>query len=124
MARIDAVTLDDLRRWPTSCGRPSGCRAAGIGPDEDAFRAAVACDGDRRRMIRVAVAGAAGRMGQAVCAAVEAADDLELAGRADPALGTTIADVLDGADVARRLHAARPGRPPTRRRPRTPACTS
>ena len=50
-------------------------------------------------MIRVAVAGAAGRMGETVCAAVEAADDLSLAGRADPALGTTIADVLDGADV-------------------------
>jgi 4-hydroxy-tetrahydrodipicolinate reductase len=50
-------------------------------------------------MIRVAVAGAAGRMGQTVCAAVEAADDLALAGRADPELETTIADVLDGADV-------------------------
>jgi 4-hydroxy-tetrahydrodipicolinate reductase len=49
--------------------------------------------------IRVAVAGAAGRMGQAVCAAVEAADDMEVSGRADPALDTTIADVLDGADV-------------------------
>jgi 4-hydroxy-tetrahydrodipicolinate reductase len=49
--------------------------------------------------IRVAVAGAAGRMGQAVCAAVDEAEDLELAGKADPALGTTIADVLDGADV-------------------------
>ena len=50
-------------------------------------------------MIRVAVAGAAGRMGQAVCAAVEGADDMEISGRADPALGATIADVLDGADV-------------------------
>jgi 4-hydroxy-tetrahydrodipicolinate reductase len=50
-------------------------------------------------VIRVAVAGAAGRLGETVCAAVEAADDLALAGRADPALGTTIADVLDGADV-------------------------
>jgi 4-hydroxy-tetrahydrodipicolinate reductase len=49
--------------------------------------------------IRVAVAGAAGRMGQAVCAAVESADDLELAGRADPSLDTSVADVLDGADV-------------------------
>jgi 4-hydroxy-tetrahydrodipicolinate reductase len=49
--------------------------------------------------VRVAVAGAAGRMGQAVCAAIEGADDLELAGRADPALGTAVADVLDGADV-------------------------
>ena len=49
--------------------------------------------------IRVAVAGAAGRMGQAVCAAVEGADDLVLSGRADPALGTTLADVLGDADV-------------------------
>jgi 4-hydroxy-tetrahydrodipicolinate reductase len=38
-------------------------------------------------------------MGQAVCAAVEGADDLELTGRADPALGTTLADVLADADV-------------------------
>jgi 4-hydroxy-tetrahydrodipicolinate reductase len=50
-------------------------------------------------VIRVAVAGAAGRMGQAVCAAVEGADDLELAGRADPSLSTSVADVLDRADV-------------------------
>jgi 4-hydroxy-tetrahydrodipicolinate reductase len=50
-------------------------------------------------MLRVAVAGAAGRMGQAVCAAVGAADDLELAGRADPAIGTELAAVLDGCDV-------------------------
>jgi 4-hydroxy-tetrahydrodipicolinate reductase len=49
--------------------------------------------------VRVAVAGAAGRMGQAVCAAVEGADDLVLTGRADPALGTTLADVLGDADV-------------------------
>ncbi len=50
-------------------------------------------------MIRVAVAGAAGRMGQAVVAAVEGADDMQLTGRADPALGTTLADVLADADV-------------------------
>jgi 4-hydroxy-tetrahydrodipicolinate reductase len=49
--------------------------------------------------LRVAVAGAAGRMGQATCAAVDGADDLELAGRADPALGVALADVLDGCDV-------------------------
>jgi len=48
---------------------------------------------------RVAVAGAAGRMGQAVCAAVEAADDLELVGRADPAFGATLGSVLFDADV-------------------------
>jgi 4-hydroxy-tetrahydrodipicolinate reductase len=48
---------------------------------------------------RVAVAGAAGRMGQTVCAAVDGADDLELAGRADPALGVDLSEVLDGCDV-------------------------
>jgi 4-hydroxy-tetrahydrodipicolinate reductase len=50
-------------------------------------------------VIRVAVAGAAGRMGQTVCAAVEGADDMTLTGRADPALGTTVGDVVGGADV-------------------------
>ena len=50
-------------------------------------------------MIRVAVSGAAGRMGQAVCEAVEAADGTELAGKADPALGVALADVLAEADV-------------------------
>ena len=50
-------------------------------------------------MIRVAVAGAAGRMGQAVVAAVEGAEDMQLTGRADPALGTSLADVLGDADV-------------------------
>jgi len=49
--------------------------------------------------LRVAVAGAAGRMGQAVVAAVQGAEDLTLTGRADPALGTSLADVLDDADV-------------------------
>ena len=49
--------------------------------------------------IRVAVAGAAGRMGEAICRAVDGADDLELTGRADPALGTSVADVLPDADV-------------------------
>ncbi|HEX5146195.1 MAG TPA: 4-hydroxy-tetrahydrodipicolinate reductase [Conexibacter sp.] len=50
-------------------------------------------------MIRVAVAGAAGKMGATVCDAVDGADDMELTGRADPALGTTLAEVLPGADV-------------------------
>jgi 4-hydroxy-tetrahydrodipicolinate reductase len=50
-------------------------------------------------MIRVAVAGAAGRMGQQVCAAIEAADDLRLTGRADPALDCSVGDVLGDADV-------------------------
>jgi 4-hydroxy-tetrahydrodipicolinate reductase len=50
-------------------------------------------------VIRVGVAGAAGRMGQAVCAAVEGADDMTLAGRADPALGVELADILGDVDV-------------------------
>jgi 4-hydroxy-tetrahydrodipicolinate reductase len=50
-------------------------------------------------MIRVAVSGAAGRMGQAVCETVEGAGDTELTGKADPALGVALADVLSQADV-------------------------
>jgi 4-hydroxy-tetrahydrodipicolinate reductase len=50
-------------------------------------------------MIKVAVSGAAGRMGETVCEAVEAAEDLELSGRADPSLDTPLAEVLGDADV-------------------------
>jgi 4-hydroxy-tetrahydrodipicolinate reductase len=50
-------------------------------------------------MIGVAVSGAAGRMGQAVCEAVQAADDLDLVARADPSLGRDLAEVLGDADV-------------------------
>jgi 4-hydroxy-tetrahydrodipicolinate reductase len=38
-------------------------------------------------------------MGQAVCAAVEEATDLALTGRADPALGVELADILGDCDV-------------------------
>jgi 4-hydroxy-tetrahydrodipicolinate reductase len=44
--------------------------------------------------IRVAVAGAAGRMGETVCRAVEGAPDMELIARADPLLGTSVADAV------------------------------
>ena len=50
-------------------------------------------------MIQVAVAGAAGRMGETVCRAVTEAPDMTLSGRADPALGVAVADVLPDADV-------------------------
>ncbi len=50
-------------------------------------------------MINVAVSGAAGRMGETVCHAVEGADDMALVGRADPELGVSIGDVLGDADV-------------------------
>jgi 4-hydroxy-tetrahydrodipicolinate reductase len=50
-------------------------------------------------LIKVVVSGAAGRMGEAACGAVDGADDMELAGRADPQLDTPVSDVLDGAEV-------------------------
>jgi 4-hydroxy-tetrahydrodipicolinate reductase len=50
-------------------------------------------------VIRVAVSGAAGRMGQTTCEAVEAAEDLTLVGRADPSLGYDLAAVLPDAEV-------------------------
>jgi predicted Zn-dependent peptidase len=42
MERIDAVTMDDLRALTDELWAPERLSAAGIGPDEDAFRAAVA----------------------------------------------------------------------------------
>jgi 4-hydroxy-tetrahydrodipicolinate reductase len=48
-------------------------------------------------MIRVAVAGAAGRMGETVCEAICEADDMELVARADPVLGTSVAQALGAA---------------------------
>ena len=50
-------------------------------------------------MINVAVSGAAGRMGETVCRAVEGAGDMSLVGRADPLLQTPLQDVLGDADV-------------------------
>jgi 4-hydroxy-tetrahydrodipicolinate reductase len=50
-------------------------------------------------LINVAVSGAAGRMGETVCEAVEHADDMALVGRADPLLDTALADVVGDADV-------------------------
>jgi predicted Zn-dependent peptidase len=41
MARIDAVTLDDLRGLVDEVWAPGSLSAAGIGPDEAAFRDAV-----------------------------------------------------------------------------------
>ncbi len=50
-------------------------------------------------MIRVGVSGAAGKMGSTVCAAVESAEEMTLAAKADPALGSELADVLGEVDV-------------------------
>jgi len=50
-------------------------------------------------VINVAVSGAAGRMGETVCDAVEGADDMALVGRADPLLDAALQDILGDADV-------------------------
>ena len=50
-------------------------------------------------MINVAVSGAAGRMGETVCRAVDGADDMALVGRADPLLDAQLPDVVGDADV-------------------------
>jgi 4-hydroxy-tetrahydrodipicolinate reductase len=50
-------------------------------------------------VIRVVVCGAAGRMGRAVCEAVEGAEDMELAAAADPELGVELDSALAEADV-------------------------
>ena len=42
MERIDAVTLDDLRALTDELWAPERLSAAGIGPDESAFREAAA----------------------------------------------------------------------------------
>jgi len=49
--------------------------------------------------IKVVVSGAAGRMGATACEAVEAAEGMELAGRADPELETPLEEALAGAAV-------------------------
>ena len=105
--RIDAVTLEDLRALADELWAPERLSAAGIGRDESAFReragAGRAGAGGAARepaMIRVAVAGAAGRMGQTVCAAVEARRG-HGADRRGPTRRSAVAlaEVLGDADV-------------------------
>ena len=103
--RIDAVTLDDVARAGRRAvrarapqrGRASAptrtSSASALEPRRAGAGASAAC------VIRVAVAAPPAGWAQTVCAAVEGADDMELTGRADPALGTTLADVLGDADV-------------------------
>jgi len=50
-------------------------------------------------MIRVGVSGAAGKMGQTVCEAVDGAEDMELAAKVDPALAVELESVLGDVDV-------------------------
>ena len=100
LAAFDAVTLDDVTELARELWLPGSLvgrrRGGGRGhlplrPGRGEPRA--------RGVINVAVSGAAGRMGQTVCAAVEGAEDMALVGRADPQLGVSLADVLGDADV-------------------------
>jgi 4-hydroxy-tetrahydrodipicolinate reductase len=50
-------------------------------------------------MTKVAVSGAAGKMGAAVCAAVDGADDLQLVKKVDPVLNTELEAALSEAEV-------------------------
>ena len=99
--RIDAVRLEDLRELAGELCRPRPALAGGGRSGRRELRCRHRAAHRRRSgsVIAVAVAGAAGRMGQTVCAAVEGAPDMELVGRADPALGTSLADVLGAAEV-------------------------
>ena len=104
-------TSTDQASWPPSCSPAERLSVAGVGPDERAFADALEHRSSRptgRRHDPVAVAGAAGRMGKTVCAAVEGAADMELVGRADPLLGVTLAaGAHAGAPRGgRRLHAS------------------
>jgi 4-hydroxy-tetrahydrodipicolinate reductase len=58
-------------------------------------------------IINVVVSGAAGRMGETVCRAVEFAEGMELVGRADPVLDIALQDVVADADVV--VDFSRPG---------------
>ena len=101
LAKVDAVSVDDLTELAGELYGAERLSAACVGRDEDRFREALApvSESAGGGVIRVVVSGAAGRMGQAVCEAVEGAEDMELAARADPALGVELADVLGEADV-------------------------
>lgn len=50
-------------------------------------------------LIKVGVSGAAGKMGATVCQAVTDADGMELVAKADPALGSSLDDILDACEV-------------------------
>ena len=126
IAKVDAVTVDDLTELAVELYGPERLSAACVGRRRVPLPRGARPDLRRvgRSVIRVAVAGAAGRMGQAVCEAVEGADDTELSGRADPTLGTELAEVLGDADVV--VDFTRPDTALAERRglPRRRACTS
>ena len=128
MARIDAVSLADLSALVDELWAPE--RA--LGRRHRARRDRV--HGRRRRRLpgrgaprgvtRVAVAGAAGRMGQAVCAAVEGADDLVADGAGRSGARTSRWRTCSATPTSSSTSRCRTRRSPTRGRAWRPASTS
>jgi hypothetical protein len=126
MARVDAVTLDDLRSLTDELWRPSGCpppASARRGRVPRRRRGRLPGRGGRRGMIRGRRGRRRGAHGPGDLRGGRGADDLELAGRADPALGRRVADVLGDCDVL--VDFTRPTRRSDNAARRSaPACTS
>ena len=102
IARIDAVSAEAVGELARELLEREPLCVAAIGPQEERLpRGDRAAAGGRREhaVIAVGVAGAAGRMGLAVCDAVSSASDMELAGRADPRLGVELAEILADCEV-------------------------
>ena len=131
--RIEAVTREQVPRWPASWPRrPRTMSAVGSlrrrglrGPP-----ARVGRPSSLTSMFKVGVVGAGGRMGQEVCRAVTEAPDMELVAAVDPAhvgddaCGRTIVGEVNAlCDLGRRgggrLHRGRGGAP--QRAPLRPA---
>src|SRR5262249_48788063 len=99
--RDDRADRCGERRRPRRAGGGVLAARAALGRRNRARRGPVRgrARGDRSarrsaRVIRVAVAGAAGRMGGTACGAVDGADDMGLVARADPALGVPLSEAL------------------------------
>ena len=97
-------------RWRPSCSIRSDSAPRGSAPTRTrSAPPSRRAPRSRGRMTRVGVAGAAGRMGQTVCVAVEGADDLELVARDRSRARRRAVRRARRLRRDRRLHAARHG---------------
>ena len=104
LARVDAVEVEELTALAAELYGDALQRHPGLGLRRRRRGEVPGGTGAGLRdlgscVIRVGVSGAAGRMGGMVCEAVEAAEGLELAGRADPALGVGLGEILGEVEV-------------------------
>ncbi len=76
LAKIDAVTAEDVAELAREHLRPGPDVGGRRGPRRDRLPRGARRRGAGCGVISVAVSGAAGRMGQTVCAAVEGAEDM------------------------------------------------